>query len=454
MDNIWEFIINILEALLFCLLLNQKLERKEFEHLYLKQFIVLFIQSILLYVLNQLNISPLLVLLSFAVLHYIFALFFFLSSNIIKLFWVIIYTIATITADALTTIIPTKLLNYDIKLLLAGGTLRLPFTLVYITLLAIIIIILLCFTTKTFHLTTTEKLTFITLSIICISIEELIILEQVNINITNGTANSNLIYGIFFLVMILFITLVFYIYNLGIEKEKNIKMAELHMISEMENRQYSQIIQSVSELRIMKHDLSNHLKTIQTMLEKEHYADANIYISSLAGTIEQSYYAISSGNTPVDCIVTNKLKQAELSNISVDYTIHLPNSFPLSDIETCSLFGNLFDNAIESCNKLEKSKRSIKFIVKPYNNMLSIQITNSSIGDYITTSNGLFFTTKSQKDKNSHGIGLKRVHDIVKKYQGFLEITPEESSFCVSILIPLEITDNTTNYVAKGDERT
>ncbi len=450
MNNIWELIINIIEALLFCLLLNQKLERKDINHLYCKQFTILFIQSILLYIMNQLNISPLLVILGFTVLHYVFAHIFFLSANIIKLFWVIVYTIASLTADAITTIIPTHLLNYNIESLLAGGTLRLPFTLLYIALLTIMILILLCFTTKTFRLTKSEKITFILLSVICISIEELIILEQVNI--TNGTSNLNLIYSIFFLVMILFITLVFYVYNLGIEKEKNVKMAELHMASEMEKKQYSQIIQSISELRIMKHDLSNHLKAIQTMLALEHFTDADKYISSLIGTIDQSYFTISSGNTPVDCIVTNKLKQSQAASISVDYTIHLPNKIPLSDIETCSLIGNLFDNAIESCNKLETDNKNIQFIMKPYNSMLSIQIKNSSIGDYITNSNRSLLTTKITKDKTTHGIGLNRIHDIVEKHQGFLEITPEKHYFQISILIPLEPINNETNLTLNGDE--
>lgn len=440
MNYIWEFIINIFEALLFCLLLNQKLEQKEYKHLYPKQFAVLLLQSILLFILNQLGTSPFYTLLIFIILHYIFADIFFASSNILKIFWVIVYTVATVSADALTTIIPTKLLNYNINTLLQGGVLRIPFTIVYITLLAIIIIILLCFTTKIFRLSIHEKLVFIVLSIICLSIEELV-LEQINVK---HTGKPDLLYIIFFLVMLLFITLTFYIYALGIEKDKNIRMAELHMISEMENKQYSQIIQSVSELRVMKHDLTNHLKTIQAMLNTEHFSDAAQYIASLTGIIDKTYYSISSGNTPLDCIVTNKLKQAALSDIRVDYTIHFSNNFPLSDIEICSLIGNLFDNAIENCNKLKKDKRTIGFFIKPYNNMLSIQITNSYNGDYITTSKGFFITTKKHSEKHLHGIGLKRIHDIVKKYHGFLEVTPGEGTFQVSILIPLESVEEKT----------
>jgi len=441
MSNLWELIINMLEGLLFFLLLNLKLERKEMDFFIIKQGAVLLVQSVLLYIFNQLNISPLFILLGFTIFHFIVSHVFFSSSNILKIFWVIIYTVATVIADALTTIIPTKILDFSIEELLLGGALRVPFTLVYISLLTIIIIILLCFTTKTFRLSLLEKSVFIVLSVICISIEELIILEQVTIYHSKAAQASNLIYAIFFLVMFVFVTLIFYVYTLGIEKEKNLKILELHMISEIENKQYSQIIQSVSELRIMKHDLSNHLKTIQTMLKNESYEEVNNYILSLSGSLEQSYYAISSGNIPVDCIVTNKLDQAKQESISVDYTIHLPNNFPLSDIEACSLIGNLFDNAIESCNKLEQDERIIKFFIRPYNKMLSIQMFNSSNGDYSCDATGTLITTKNNTEKHLHGMGLKRIYDIVSAHKGFWEIAPNETSFQISILIPLETTE-------------
>lgn len=451
MENLWELIINILEASVFYFLLNIKLEKKVIKHSYFKQTVMLLAQSVFLYLLNRLHISPLPVIFIMTFFSYIWAAVFFSSPNSLKLFWTIVYAISTMTADALTTIIPTKLFHYQIQDLLVDGSVRIPFTLVYIALLAMIIIIFVCFTTKTFQISTAGKFVFIILSIICISIEELILLEQ--INITNGKIDNLLMCVIFFLVMILFISLIFYIYSLGVEKDKNIKMIELHTISEMENKQYSQIIQSVSELRVMKHDLSNHLKTIQTMLEKEHFTDAQKYVSSLSGMFEHSYYTISSGNTPVDCIVTNKLQQADSADISVDYTIHLPEKFPLSDIESCSLIGNLFDNAIESCRQLEKEQRHITFSIKPYHNMLSIQMTNSSNGIYKTLKNGLLTTTKSDKESHSHGIGLKRINDIVSKYQGFLEITPEKDSFHIAILIPLDETANKTVNTVNGGKK-
>ena len=36
-----------------------------------------------------------------------------------------------------------------------------------------------------------------------------------------------------------------------------------------------------------------------------------------------------------------------------------------------------------------------------------------------------------------HGMGISRIKDIVEKYDGIIEITPESEKFTVSILLPL-----------------
>ena len=44
----------------------------------------------------------------------------------------------------------------------------------------------------------------------------------------------------------------------------------------------------------------------------------------------------------------------------------------VSDMDLCSLLGNLLDNAIEANCKFEQEKRKLQIEIKPYNNMLSI----------------------------------------------------------------------------------
>ena len=138
--------------------------------------------------------------------------------------------------------------------------------------------------------------------------------------------------------------------------------------------------------------------------------------------------------------MTNKLSFAGLNDIKCTHTIHLPEHIPLSDIEICSVIGNLFDNAVESCKKITDTKnRYINFQVKPFNHMLSMTIENSSDGIHSIDKNGKLQSSKTvtQNESMYHGLGLRRVEEIIENHNGFIDIIPEKEFFQITILIPL-----------------
>lgn len=445
---VWEFIINILEASLFFLLFNQKLRKKSLTLFYRKQAAALFVQSFLLLLCNLAKISTFYTVLLFILFHFLLAQLFYNESAFIKLFWVFIYTAATILADALTTIIPTTCFHFDLPSLLVYGTLRVPFTLVYISILGVMVLILLCITTQTFHLTKPGKFIFILLAVFCIGMEQGILTEQ--LYIASHTPNSHytiFLFIIFFLVMFLFLTLTIYVYWLGMEKEKNIILTQNIVLSQMEKKQYEQIVNSANQLRHLRHDLTNHLSTLTWFLQNEQYEKANKYIQEITQHFYGFLPAISTGNSTIDSILTNKCNIAKEKEIRLEHTIHLPGFLPLSDMEICSLLGNLFDNAIESCQKVEPSLIPfIEFQMKPYHHMLTIHITNSSDGIYKKDSKGHLASSKNDRKNElpfpEHGLGLKRVQDIVSRHGGFMELLPEEERFTVSIMLPLDTKEN------------
>ena len=79
-----------------------------------------------------------------------------------------------------------------------------------------------------------------------------------------------------------------------------------------------------------------------------------------------------------------------------------------------------------------------KYSVYADNRKLDIKfISNSSNGIYLYGGNGNLLTTKTS-NKNEHGIGIKRINEIVKKYNGIIEFDPGTEIFSVSILFPLD----------------
>lgn len=433
---IWEFIINLLESFLFAVICNAKFTKRQYHYHTAEQTLFILCKSLLITLMNISKISTIISLTSVLLLNIIFLILFFVNPIFNSFFVSFIYCLILITSDALTLLIPIKFYNINLSQVLYLGNMRILFSLIYISIIALFVIIFLLFTPQVFVLGKLDKISYFIISTICVILEEivLIILLKQSIYAENF---FHLLLFIFGLTLFLFVYISIYIYRLGKEKEKNDRLIQSITINQMEARQNEEIINSTHSLRVFKHDIMNHMSILYKLVENGKNSDALKYIYQINNSIERTSYTISTGIIPIDCIMTAKLSKALDNNISIKHQIHFPANYNISDMDLCSLISNLLDNAIEANCKLDMTKRRLEIEIKPYNNMLLLFISNSSNGIYLYGGNGNLLTTKTS-NKNEHGIGIKRINEIVKKYNGIIEFDPGTEIFSVSILFPLD----------------
>lgn len=439
---VWEYFIIILESVLFFILGNNKLTKKDYpaKSIYLYQLFFLLLISIIELVANYNNIGTFPLVIVILISHIIYSFLFFEDNIFSKITWPVIYSALAIIADAISLLIPIYVLHYPKEEVLSlPGIVRVIFTLLYILVLSASIFTLVFIGIKTIYLSRLQIILALIISIACIMIEQMDLIAIISLTANQESSISTSI-SIFFLVFFLYFCLMLYIYNLGMEKQKNEKLLTESLISKINQIQYEQIISSTKALRGIKHDISNHLDTLALLINSSEYEKAKDYLNTISSEIAVNYKLVSTGNVPVDCIISNKYTLANNKDITFDYTIHLPQKMPVDDVSICSLLGNILDNAIESCEKIPNTKkRFISLTIRPFNNMLWITITNSSVGDYKLNKYGKLLTTKQNKKDNSyHGIGMKQIYRIVKDKKGFIRISPESDSFTLEIMIPLE----------------
>ena len=90
-------------------------------------------------------------------------------------------------------------------------------------------------------------------------------------------------------------------------------------------------------------------------------------------------------------------------------------TLPFSDREIISLFGNVLDNALEACERIQDKKRWIKIKIKKKNHLLYIE-TSNAIKEMPVQNQKEFVSVK--EDEILHGYGMKNIQDIVRKYDG------------------------------------
>lgn len=201
---------------------------------------------------------------------------------------------------------------------------------------------------------------------------------------------------------------------------------------------------SLSEMKLLydefmklRHDMKNYLGCVGTMLHNEKYIEAKNYLDSLfENKLSFGKQYILTENDAVNAIMNSKMSICEEQGIKMDYQIS--GSLNLfSELDLSVLLGNLLDNAIEACMKVENTP---KIDIKIYNerNYLVINVANS-IKESVLEHNPNLHSTK--KDTSKHGFGTVSIKDIVKNHNGMIRFYEKNNHFITDIWLKLDKKD-------------
>lgn len=135
-------------------------------------------------------------------------------------------------------------------------------------------------------------------------------------------------------------------------------------------------------------------------------------------------------NKIVDAILYNKSIIAKEYHIPFDVHVSLDNQLTIEPIDLISLYTNLLDNAIEASQLLNEEDRCIEINSRCHESYLIIHISNHIFKNQI---NHHFQTTKS--DKNNHGLGMQIIKNVIKKYDGMMDIQTTDTTFQINITL-------------------
>lgn len=224
--------------------------------------------------------------------------------------------------------------------------------------------------------------------------------------------------------------MVYLIYSDMKQKEEILKMRV-----DMAEHQYEELAMEYEKNRRLYHDMNNHNLVMWKLAEKGEYERLHEYLGKLQPQ-EKDRHRQWTQNLILDMILEYKLLAMEKKKILYEIKTDVIGEIALADKELCVLLGNLLDNAIEACEKLEEEKRQIKIEVRKHYSMFMLIVENSC-EEHAQVRKGIFRTTK--KDDRMHGYGIRNVRKTVKNRGGQFQYGSREENFYVKILIPLVI---------------
>lgn len=209
--------------------------------------------------------------------------------------------------------------------------------------------------------------------------------------------------------------------------EDRLKMQNMEMRLE-QNADMGMIVKGVRSLR---HDMNNHLNVIQGLVNAEQYERLKEYVAKLSGSMEYINEYIITENDVLSMVLNNK--KAIAHEKKVDFTANVWDSkIGLGDMEICSVFGNILDNAVRAAEECKEGY--VELTIRKVEQGHKITCVNNYITEPVQK-NGRLVTTKG--DAKSHGIGICSVSDIVQSAGGILDYGTENGEFHVEIYLPL-----------------
>lgn len=227
---------------------------------------------------------------------------------------------------------------------------------------------------------------------------------------------------------------VFYLLNDILKREiKNRENEVFRLNARNQTNMYRSISENFAKQRKKTHEYKNQILCIESLIAAKNYDELEEYIKKVSGNLSTELDYIRTNNVIVDAILNSKYREILDKKIVFIFKINDLSEMNIYDEDIVVILSNLLNNAIEACEKcFEKKVIKMKFVKEKETIIISVKNTYNG---NLVIKNGEIQTSKGY-ELEEHGIGIKNIIDVIKKYHGSYVIQNNGNEFYFSIILP------------------
>ena len=192
--------------------------------------------------------------------------------------------------------------------------------------------------------------------------------------------------------------------------------------------------ESTERVMAMRHDILNHLHTIEQMAGGREAGLIRDYASELQEQDREAQSAFLTGNATLDALLLAKAPGLREKGIRLTCFLSMKGAEFLTPMEVCTLFANALDNAAEAVSSPAVSEKEIRLSGAVANGSLVVKIENGYAHDLLPDQ-GRFRSTKERD--GTHGYGMRNMERIIDRYDGTMTCKARDGVFTLIWMIPL-----------------
>ena len=211
---------------------------------------------------------------------------------------------------------------------------------------------------------------------------------------------------------------------------KKAELEERARILEMQESSYQAQQRYIEENARIRHDFHHVIVALNELSQSGDTETLKKVLDEYMASLPKRETEKFCNNMAVNAVLNHYMQRAIADDIRIDWNIDLSDNVKVSDIDICSIIGNILENAILACNEIPTGNRFIDFELHTEpGGQISIVATNSFSGT-VRMKDGHYLSTRS----GGHGIGLKSIASMAERYDGIARFSHKGCEFYTDLM--------------------
>lgn len=207
------------------------------------------------------------------------------------------------------------------------------------------------------------------------------------------------------------------LYNYTLRMNEEYLTLQLSIQKEQADAAYYEALQEQFEnQQILVHDIKKHLATIEELARKNEAREIQHYVSDLNMSFIPSRQVRLCTDPILNFILLRFSDECMEHSVTFHCDVREKISGFMDATSTTTLYGNLLSNALESATISENKHVSLSVTWNDVKSAIVISVVNTCDTIPLSDGHGHFYTRK--KDRMIHGVGLRSIERVLKRFQG------------------------------------
>ena len=205
-------------------------------------------------------------------------------------------------------------------------------------------------------------------------------------------------------------------------------------ILEMQEKQFQSQQAYLAETSRMRHDLRHTILALKGMADAGDQAGIADYLDRYVKSMPVNEVTNYCASNAVNATLNHFAHAAREEGIRTIWRINLPDKCPVSDMDLCSILGNILENAFRACKNVPESDRSIRLTVTTMDEPNLYIVAANTFDGKVRRKGSTYLSTR----EGGTGMGLTSITLTAEKYGGSAHFHHEGCVFCTDVRIPLD----------------